>query len=49
VIDEQNTAKPDRVAHGDAIAALCVECHRRGCPHTTDLKNCQTAITSMPW
>jgi formylglycine-generating enzyme required for sulfatase activity len=42
VIDEQNTAKPDRVAHGDAIAALCVECHRRGCPHSTDLKNCQT-------
>jgi formylglycine-generating enzyme required for sulfatase activity len=41
VIDEQNTAKPDRVAHGDAIAALCVECHRRGCPHTSDLKNCQ--------
>ena len=41
VIDEQNTAKPDRVAHGDAIATLCVECHRRGCPHTSDLKNCQ--------
>ena len=41
VIDEQNTAKPDRVAHGDAIVTLCVECHQRGCPHTADLKNCQ--------
>jgi formylglycine-generating enzyme required for sulfatase activity len=41
VIDEQNTAKPDRLAHGDAIAMLCVECHRRGCPHTSDSKNCQ--------
>ena len=41
VIDEQNTAKPDRVAHGDAIATLCGECHRHGCPHTSDLKNCQ--------
>jgi len=42
VIDEQNTAKPDRMAHGEAIAALCVECHRSGCPHTSDLKNCQS-------
>jgi formylglycine-generating enzyme required for sulfatase activity len=41
VIDEQNTAKPDRMVHGDAIATLCIECHRRGCPHTSDLKNCQ--------
>ena len=41
VIDEQNTAKPDRMAHGDAIAALCIECHRRGCEHSPDLKNCQ--------
>ena len=41
VIDEQNTAKPDRVAHGDAIAALCSECHRRGCPRTSEVKNCQ--------
>jgi formylglycine-generating enzyme required for sulfatase activity len=41
VIDEQNTAKPDRVAHGAAIAALCSECHRRGCPRTSEVKNCQ--------
>ncbi len=42
VIDEQNTAKPDRLVHGDAIASLCVECHRRGCPKTQEVKNCQT-------
>jgi formylglycine-generating enzyme required for sulfatase activity len=42
VIDEQNTAKPDRMAHGDAIATLCIECHRHGCPRTSDLKNCQS-------
>jgi formylglycine-generating enzyme required for sulfatase activity len=41
VVDEQNTFKPDRVARGDAIATLCVECHRRGCPNARDLKNCQ--------
>jgi formylglycine-generating enzyme required for sulfatase activity len=41
VIDEQNTAKPDRLAHGDAIAALCTECHRRGCPSSHEVKNCQ--------
>ena len=41
VVDEQNTFKPDRVAHGDAIPKLCVECHDSGNPHTSDLKNCQ--------
>jgi formylglycine-generating enzyme required for sulfatase activity len=42
VIDEQNTAKPERVAHGEAIAALCLECHRRGCPQTREMKNCES-------
>ena len=42
VIDEQNTAKPDRMAHGDAIATLCIECHRSGCRKTEQKENCQS-------
>ncbi len=42
VIDEQNTAKPERLVHGEAIATLCLECHRRGCPRTQEVKNCQS-------
>jgi formylglycine-generating enzyme required for sulfatase activity len=41
VVDEQNTFKPDRVAHGADIAKLCTECHSKGCPHSRDLLNCQ--------
>jgi formylglycine-generating enzyme required for sulfatase activity len=41
VVDEQNTFKPDRVAHGDDIAKLCVECHRKGCINARDMKNCE--------
>ena len=41
VIDEQNTAKPDRLAHGDAIAMLCLECHQSGCRKTDQKENCQ--------
>jgi formylglycine-generating enzyme required for sulfatase activity len=42
VIDEQNTAKPDRMAHGNAIAKLCLECHPSGCARSMDLNNCET-------
>jgi len=41
VVDEQNTFKPDRVAHGEDIAKLCVECHPKGCKNAPDLLNCQ--------
>ena len=41
VADEQNGVKPDRVPRGAAIAALCVECHQKGCPQTGNVKDCQ--------
>jgi formylglycine-generating enzyme required for sulfatase activity len=41
VMDEENGIKPDRIPRGDAIAALCVECHQRGCPQTGESKGCQ--------
>jgi formylglycine-generating enzyme required for sulfatase activity len=41
VMDEENGIKPDRIPRGADIAALCVECHGSGCPHTADLQNCQ--------
>ncbi len=41
VADEQNGVKPDRIPRGEAIAALCLECHKDGCPETKEVKGCQ--------
>jgi formylglycine-generating enzyme required for sulfatase activity len=41
VADEQNSVKPDRVARGAAIASLCIECHRAGCPKTAEKVSCE--------
>lgn len=41
VIDERNNAKPDRVPTGAAIAALCADCHKDGCPKSGRKAACQ--------
>jgi len=42
VDDERNNIKPERVPHGEAIAALCAGCHTAGCPKTRQKAACQT-------
>jgi formylglycine-generating enzyme required for sulfatase activity len=42
VADERNNVKPDRVPHREAVAALCADCHRSGCPKTRQKSACQT-------
>jgi len=41
IADEQNSVKPDHIPRGVAIAALCVQCHRAGCPQTLAKATCQ--------
>ncbi len=41
VIDERNNIKPERMPHGAAIAALCADCHKAGCPKTRQTASCQ--------
>jgi len=41
IADEQNSVKPDHIPRGAAIAALCVQCHRAGCPQTLAKATCQ--------
>ena len=42
IADEQNSVKPERVPHGAAIATLCKECHRAGCPKSKEKASCET-------
>jgi len=42
VIDERNNIKPDRIPHGQAIAGLCADCHKDGCPKTKQKAGCET-------
>jgi len=42
VADERNTVRPDRIPRGPAAAALCVSCHRAGCPKEQTKDACQT-------
>jgi formylglycine-generating enzyme required for sulfatase activity len=41
VADEQNSVKPERLPRGAAIAQLCLECHRSGCPETRARADCE--------
>lgn len=41
VADERNLVKPDRVPHDEKIAKLCLDCHEKGCPETSDRTDCQ--------
>jgi formylglycine-generating enzyme required for sulfatase activity len=39
--DERNNVKPERVPQGNAIAGLCAECHKDGCPKSGHKAGCQ--------
>ena len=39
--DERNNVKPDRVPAGNAIASLCTDCHKDGCPKSAHKAGCQ--------
>ncbi len=41
VEDERNNIKPDRLPRGARVAALCLDCHRQGCPSTKRRDGCQ--------
>ena len=41
VTDERNNVKPERLARGSAIAVLCADCHKGGCPKTQQTLSCQ--------
>jgi formylglycine-generating enzyme required for sulfatase activity len=41
VQDERNNVKPDRVPKGSAIAGLCTDCHKDGCPKSSQRAGCQ--------
>ena len=41
VADERNNIRPERIAHGVAIAALCADCHQTRCPKTSRVGSCQ--------
>ncbi len=42
VVDERNNIKPERLPHGAAIAGLCADCHKDGCPKSKQKGGCQT-------
>jgi formylglycine-generating enzyme required for sulfatase activity len=42
VIDERNNVKPERIPHGEALAALCAGCHDGGCPVSRRKAGCRT-------
>jgi formylglycine-generating enzyme required for sulfatase activity len=42
VKNERNNVKPDRVPRQDDIAALCVQCHEKGCPKSANVAHCQS-------
>ncbi len=41
VIDERNNVKPDRFPHAAAIAGLCLDCHKDGCPKSGQKASCE--------
>ncbi|MCC6860211.1 MAG: SUMF1/EgtB/PvdO family nonheme iron enzyme [Bryobacterales bacterium] len=41
IIDERNNIKPDKIPHDAAIAGLCADCHKNGCPKTKQTASCQ--------
>jgi len=41
VKDERNNIKPERIPHGAAVAGLCADCHKKGCPKTQQAVSCQ--------
>lgn len=41
VIDERNNVKPDQMPHAAAIAGLCLDCHKDGCPKVQKTASCQ--------
>jgi formylglycine-generating enzyme required for sulfatase activity len=41
VIDERNNIKPDRMPRASAIAGLCLDCHKDGCPKSRRKAACQ--------
>lgn len=41
VIDERNNVKPDRLPREAAIAGLCLDCHKDGCPKSRQKASCQ--------
>jgi formylglycine-generating enzyme required for sulfatase activity len=42
IVDERNNIKPEKVPHGQAIAALCAGCHPNGCPKEKHKAGCQS-------
>jgi formylglycine-generating enzyme required for sulfatase activity len=42
VIDERNNVKPERMPRGAAIAGLCANCHKSGCPNSRQTAGCQS-------
>ena len=41
VKDERNNIKPQHIPRGAAIAGLCADCHKNGCPKTQQTASCQ--------
>ena len=41
VADERNNVKPEHIPRGAAVAVLCSDCHRTGCPKTQQTLSCQ--------
>lgn len=42
IVDERNNIKPERVPHTAAIASLCADCHKEGCPKSKHKAGCET-------
>ena len=41
VKDERNNVKPKHIPRGAAVAGLCADCHKSGCPKTQQAVSCQ--------
>ncbi|MGO8736723.1 MAG: SUMF1/EgtB/PvdO family nonheme iron enzyme [Terriglobia bacterium] len=41
VKDERNNVKPQHIPRGAAVAGLCADCHKSGCPRTQQAVSCQ--------
>ena len=41
VKDERNNVKPQHIPRGAAVAGLCADCHKSGCPKTQQAVSCQ--------